>query len=100
VASSSTATALRNIHKENQQPNLKTQPHPKGRGLSPIVKYGVMRGKPAFIFKPLVNDADVWEAFGIMVSDGVVPVSGIGELMVRLSALGLVLQRRRLNHPT
>jgi len=64
------------------------------------VKYGVMRGKPAFIFKPLVNDADVWEAFGIMVSDGVAPVSGIGELMVRLSALGLVLQRKRLNHPT
>jgi len=64
------------------------------------VKYGVRRGKPAFIFKPLVNEPDVLEAFRIMVSDGVVPVSGIGELMVRLRALGLVLQRRRLNHPT
>ena len=63
------------------------------------VRYGVMRGRPAFIFKPLVNDDDVWEAFGIMVSDGVVPVSGIGELMARLRALGLVLQRKRLNHP-
>jgi len=61
------------------------------------VRYGVMRGRPAFIFKPLVNDADVWEAFRIMVSDGVVPVSGIGEL---LRVLGLVLQHRRLCHST
>jgi predicted Rossmann-fold nucleotide-binding protein len=57
------------------------------------VKYGVMRGKPAFIFKPLVNEPDVLEAFRIMVSGGVVPIAGVSEL------LG-VLQRRRLGHST
>jgi len=64
------------------------------------VKYGVMRGKPAFIFKPLVNDPGVLEAFRIMVGDGVKPIASVGELMVRLRVLGLVLQRRRLGHST
>jgi len=61
------------------------------------VKYGVKRGKPAFIFKPMVNDAGVLEAFGIMVGDGVKPIASVGEL---LRALGLVLQRRRQGHST
>jgi hypothetical protein len=52
------------------------------------VKYGVMRGKPAFIFKPMVDEPDVWEAFRVMVGGGVVPVSGIGELVDRLKRLG------------
>jgi predicted Rossmann fold nucleotide-binding protein DprA/Smf involved in DNA uptake len=51
------------------------------------VKFGVKSGKPAFIFKPLVNDGDVWEAFEVMVSDGVKPISGIGELLVELRRL-------------
>jgi predicted Rossmann-fold nucleotide-binding protein len=57
------------------------------------VKFGVMRGKPAFIFKPLVNEPDVLEAFGVMVSGGVVPIASVSEL------LG-VLQHRRLGHST
>jgi len=61
------------------------------------VKFGVMRGKPAFIFKPLVNEPGVWEAFGVMVNDGVVPIASVSEL---LGVLGLVLQRRRLGHST
>jgi len=52
-----------------------------------VVKYGVMRGKPAFIFKPLVNDPDVLEAFRIMVGDGVSPVSSVGELLSELKRL-------------
>jgi hypothetical protein len=40
-----------------------------------------LEGKPAFIFKPLVNDKDVIEAFEIMVKDGVTPVSSIEELI-------------------
>ena len=51
------------------------------------VKFGVRSGKPAFIFKPLVNDGDVWEAFEVMVSDGVKPVSSVGELLVELKRL-------------
>ena len=51
------------------------------------VKYGVMRGKPAFIFKPLVNDLDVLEAFMIMVGDGVRPVSSVGEFLSELKRL-------------
>jgi hypothetical protein len=47
-----------------------------------------MRGKPAFIFRPMVNDADVWEAFRIMVGDGVKPIVNISELMVELRRLG------------
>ena len=61
------------------------------------VKFGVLRGKPAFIFKPLVNEPDVLEAFRIMVNDGVKPIASISEL---LGVLGLVLQRRRLGHST
>jgi len=61
------------------------------------VRYGVMRGKPAFIFKPLVNEPDVIEAYRIMVSGGVKPIASVNEL---LRVLGLVLQRRRLSHPT
>jgi len=61
------------------------------------VKFGVMRGKPAFIFKPLVNEPDVLEAFGVMVSGGVKPIASVSEL---LGVLELVLQRRRLGHST
>jgi predicted Rossmann fold nucleotide-binding protein DprA/Smf involved in DNA uptake len=52
------------------------------------VKFGVQRGKPAFIFKPLVNDRDVQEAFEIMVRDGVKPVESIEELIEHLKQLG------------
>ena len=52
------------------------------------VKFGVWRGKPAFIFKPLVNDKDVLEAFNIMVKDGVKPVESIEELIEHLKQLG------------
>ena len=52
------------------------------------VKFGVRRGKPAFIFKPLVNDRDVLKAYEIMVRDGVKPVNSIEELMVYLRQLG------------
>jgi predicted Rossmann fold nucleotide-binding protein DprA/Smf involved in DNA uptake len=52
------------------------------------VKFGVRRGKPAFIFKPLVNDKDVIEAFEIMVKDGVKPVESIEELIQHLKQLG------------
>ncbi len=52
------------------------------------VKYGVMRGKPAFIFRPLVNEPDVLEAFRIMVGDGVKPIASISELMAELKRLG------------
>ena len=51
------------------------------------VKFGVMRGKPAFIFKPLVNDSDVWEAFGIMVGGGVKPIASVSELFAELKRL-------------
>jgi predicted Rossmann fold nucleotide-binding protein DprA/Smf involved in DNA uptake len=51
------------------------------------VKFGVRSGKPAFIFKPLVNEPDVLEAFRIMAGDGVKPVSSISELMVELKRL-------------
>ena len=61
------------------------------------VKYGVRSGKPAFIFKPIVNEPGVWEAFGVMVNDGVVPIASVSEL---LGVLELVLQRRRLGHST
>jgi len=52
------------------------------------VKFGVQRGKPAFIFKPLVNDRDVQEAFEIMIRDGVKPVESIEELITHLKRLG------------
>ena len=52
------------------------------------VKFGVRRGKPVFIFKPLVNDKDVLEAFNIMVKDGVKPVESIEELIEHLKQLG------------
>jgi predicted Rossmann fold nucleotide-binding protein DprA/Smf involved in DNA uptake len=52
------------------------------------VKFGVRRGKPAFIFKPLINDRDVLEAFEIMVRDGVKPIESIEELIMHLKQLG------------
>jgi predicted Rossmann fold nucleotide-binding protein DprA/Smf involved in DNA uptake len=51
------------------------------------VKFGVRKGKPAFIFKPLVNDKDVLEAFNIMVKDGVKSVESIEELIMHLKQL-------------
>jgi len=51
------------------------------------VKFGVKRGKPAFIFRPLVNDPDVLKAFGIMVGDGVKPIASISELLAELKRL-------------
>jgi predicted Rossmann fold nucleotide-binding protein DprA/Smf involved in DNA uptake len=51
------------------------------------VKYGVKRGKPAFIFRPLTNEPDVLEAFRIMVEDGVKPVSSISGLLAELKRL-------------
>jgi len=51
------------------------------------VKFGVMRGKPAFIFRPLTNEPDILEAFRIMVEDGVKPVSSISELLTELKRL-------------
>ena len=52
------------------------------------VKFGVRKGKQAFIFKPLVDDKDVLEAFNIMVKDGVKPVESIEELIEHLKQLG------------
>jgi len=52
------------------------------------VKFGVRKDKPAFIFKPLVDDKDVLEAFNIMVKDGVKPVESIEELIEHLKQLG------------
>jgi predicted Rossmann fold nucleotide-binding protein DprA/Smf involved in DNA uptake len=48
------------------------------------VKFGVKSGKPAFIFKPLVNEPDVLEAFGVMVNDGVKPIASVSELFAEL----------------
>jgi predicted Rossmann fold nucleotide-binding protein DprA/Smf involved in DNA uptake len=52
------------------------------------VKFGVRKGKPAFIFKPLVDDKDVIEAYSIMIKDGVKPVESIEELIEHLKQLG------------
>jgi len=51
------------------------------------VKFGVQAGRPAFVFKPLVRDGDVWEAFEEFVGSGAVPVGSIGELLGRLRGL-------------
>jgi predicted Rossmann fold nucleotide-binding protein DprA/Smf involved in DNA uptake len=45
------------------------------------------RGKPAYIFRPLVDDADVWAAFDIITREGAVPVSSIDELMQYLTGI-------------
>ena len=51
------------------------------------VKFGVRSGKPAFIFKPLVNEPGVLEAFGVMVSGGVKPIASVSELFTELKRL-------------
>jgi predicted Rossmann fold nucleotide-binding protein DprA/Smf involved in DNA uptake len=51
------------------------------------VKFGVRSGKPAFIFKPLVNEPDVWEAFMVMVGGGVKPIASVSELFIELKRL-------------
>jgi hypothetical protein len=44
-------------------------------------------GRRVFVFKPLVADVDVHEAFRIFVGSGAVPVGSIGELLARLRGL-------------
>jgi DNA processing protein len=51
------------------------------------VKFGVQAGRSAFVFKPLVTDVDVHEAFEEFVKSGVVPVGSIDELLARLRGL-------------
>ena len=51
------------------------------------VSFGVKRGIPAFILRPVVNEPDVLEAFRIITRDGAVPVGGIEELVGRLRGL-------------
>jgi Predicted Rossmann fold nucleotide-binding protein involved in DNA uptake len=51
------------------------------------VAFGVRRGVPAFILRPVVNEPDVLEAFRIITRDGAVPVGGIEELVGRLRGL-------------
>jgi predicted Rossmann fold nucleotide-binding protein DprA/Smf involved in DNA uptake len=51
------------------------------------VKFGVQVGRPAFVFKPLVVDVDVHEAFEEFVRSGAVPVGSIDELLARLRGL-------------
>ena len=51
------------------------------------VKFGVQAGRPVFVFKPLIVDVDVHEAFRVFVRDGASPVSSIDELLMRLRGL-------------
>jgi predicted Rossmann fold nucleotide-binding protein DprA/Smf involved in DNA uptake len=51
------------------------------------VKFGVQAGRRVFIFKPLVVDVDVHEAFRVFVQNGAVPVGSIDELLARLRGL-------------
>jgi predicted Rossmann fold nucleotide-binding protein DprA/Smf involved in DNA uptake len=51
------------------------------------IKFGVQAGRPVFVFKPLVVDVDVHEAFRIFVESGAVPVGSIDELVTRLRGL-------------
>jgi len=51
------------------------------------VAFGVRRGVPVFILRPVVNEPDVLEAFRIITRDGAVPVDSIEELVGRLRRL-------------
>jgi len=51
------------------------------------VKFGVQAGRPAFVFKPLVRDEGVREAFDVFVRGGAMPVGSINELLGRLRGL-------------
>jgi predicted Rossmann fold nucleotide-binding protein DprA/Smf involved in DNA uptake len=51
------------------------------------VRFGVRAGRRVFIFKPLVGDVDVHEAFRVFVRNGAVPVGSIDELLARLRGL-------------
>jgi len=51
------------------------------------VDFAIELGKRAYIFKPLVNDADVWGAFDILVKRGAIVVSSIDELMQYLTGI-------------
>jgi predicted Rossmann fold nucleotide-binding protein DprA/Smf involved in DNA uptake len=48
------------------------------------VDFAIELRKHAYIFKPLVDDADVWEAFNILVKRGAIVVSSIDDLIQRL----------------
>jgi predicted Rossmann fold nucleotide-binding protein DprA/Smf involved in DNA uptake len=51
------------------------------------VRFGVRAGRRVFIFRPLVGDVDVHEAFRVFVQNGAVPVGSIDELLARLRGL-------------
>ena len=51
------------------------------------VDFGVKRGVPVFILRPMTSEPDVLEAFRIITRDGAVPVGGIEELVNRLRSL-------------
>ncbi len=51
------------------------------------VKFGVQAGRRVFVFKPLVEDVDVHEAFRVFVESGAVPVGSIDELLAMLRGL-------------
>jgi DNA processing protein len=48
------------------------------------IRFGAWAGRRVFIFKPLVGDVEVHEAFRDFVRDGAVPVGSIDELLARL----------------
>jgi len=52
-----------------------------------VVRFGVRAGRSVFVFKPLVGDGEVHEAFEEFVGNGAVPVGSIGELLGRLRGL-------------
>jgi predicted Rossmann fold nucleotide-binding protein DprA/Smf involved in DNA uptake len=55
------------------------------------VRFGVRAGRRVFVFRPLVGDEEVHEAFEEFVRNGATPVGSVGELLVRLRGLvGLV----------
>lgn len=51
------------------------------------VAFGVKRGVPVFILRPVANEPNVLEAFRIITRDGAVPVGSIEELVGRLRGL-------------
>jgi len=51
------------------------------------VRFGVRAGRRVFVFKPLVGDGDVHEAFRVFVESGVTPVGSVNELLARLRGL-------------
>jgi predicted Rossmann fold nucleotide-binding protein DprA/Smf involved in DNA uptake len=51
------------------------------------VAFGVRRGVPVFILRPVVNEPSVLEAFRIITRDGAVPVGSVDELVGRLRGL-------------